>query len=355
MEKNDFDKLDKKYAQLELEENYRRQVKLMQQMQVRSIDDLTDLYEAKEEDITEEIAEKIVALEDIKRPEDETVNTNQEIVNTVDVIIEEPVENLTKADSENEKISLGNINEKVPYFVSHKTLGPKLIDYWDLLECCVNTSDFRPANVIITSIPGNGKTSFATSLATAVIGAARNSVSDLYCHIEAGDFNKKDIGDLYRKYSKGVILIENAANMSDESILSLKLLMEIGEIHPLVMLEMIPEEREGFLSRMDFLKDRFTKEIHIPVFEDAELAEFAVYYAGTQNFLIDNMALLKIHSMIINRQSFTHHVNLAEMAGFVDDAIEVSGKRLLKKLFFSKTQRELETPVLTENDFKQKI
>lgn len=250
-------------------------------------------------------------------------------------------------------LNLKKLSEALPFFCTLKDMESVLSKYWETLSGSIQAEDYREANLIITSISGNGKTTLGRMIGEAVVTAKRNSVNDSLLLISAETFNGKDIPGIYKQYVNGCILIQDAEKLSNESIQTLKLLMNIGTKHPLIILETPTDKRNELGELIADINEHFRHDIEIPVLDDNALAEFAVYYANSLEFDIDRVAVLTIHHLIENRQSYSHHVNLAEIVGFVEQATAHYGRNLFKKLIFSKTRHEFERPVLTERDFER--
>lgn len=320
MDKIDFADIEKQYSKLAIQEEY-----------LRTLKELSEDGKDTAPKETDEDAEQN-PVETFKEPE--------------------PVAEEEK-NPEGLIYSIGELNEKISFFSSLKDLSGELAKYWDILSEAIQSEDYRKANLIITSIAGNGKSALGRMIGEAVVTAKRNSVRDSLLMTTAEEFNGKDISELYKKQVNGCLIIENADKLSAESILTMKTLINIGDRHPLVILETDSDKRALLGNMTSSVAEYFANEIEIPVLNNNELADFAVYYADSIEFDIDKMAVLSVHHLIENRQSYTHHVSLAEIVGFVDAAVDRSGKNLFKKLIFSRTKHELERPVLTERDFER--
>ncbi len=205
-------------------------------------------------------------------------------------------------------------------------------------------------HILIQSGHGNGKTQLATDFVKALQKRAERKLGHVG-RIEAAALNQKDIADLLKKVKGGVLIIENAGDLSREAAVRLSLNMQSDQSGLLVMME---DTRDGLakaLSRDSSFAEKFTERIIIPNFSIDELVEFAKAYANEQFYEIDEMAILALYDRISQIERLDEATTLAEVKEIVDDAIGRAEKISLRNLFSSKKASDGEYTLLKEKDF----
>ena len=205
-------------------------------------------------------------------------------------------------------------------------------------------------HILIQSGHGNGKTQLATDFVKALQKRAERKLGHVG-RIEAAALNQKDIADLLKKVRGGVLIIENAGDLSREAAVKLSLNMQSDQSGLLVMMEDTRDGLNKALSRDSSFAEKFTERIIIPNFSIDELVEFAKAYANEQFYEIDEMAILALYDRISQIERLDEATTLAEVKEIVDDAIGRAEKISLRNLFSSKKASDGEYTLLKEKDF----
>ena len=212
------------------------------------------------------------------------------------------------------------------------------------------TPSQHSGHILIQSGHGNGKTQLATDFVKALQKRAERKLGHVG-RIEAAALNQKDIADLLKKVKGGVLIIENAGDLSREAAVKLSLNMQSDQSGLLVMMEDTRDGLNKALSRDSSFAEKFTERIIIPNFSIDELVEFAKAYANEQFYEIDEMAILALYDRISQIERLDEATTLAEVKEIVDDAIGRAEKISLRNLFSSKKASDGEYTLLKEKDF----
>ncbi len=212
----------------------------------------------------------------------------------------------------------------------------------------------RSGNVVITGLPGSGRTTLAIRMAKA-LSKYKGENSARVAKIYAEDFNKKDIPSTVAKIAGGTLIIEEAGDLSDSVAKQLAKAMEFRTDGLVIILEDEKHLLKALFDRHPELAEKFTSEVTVPIFTNDELVAFGKTYAFDEDYKIDDMATMILYNRIGEKQTSEHPVTVLDVKDIVDDAIRNSEKLGLRKLgmILSKKRYDSEDRIiLYEKDFK---
>lgn len=212
----------------------------------------------------------------------------------------------------------------------------------------------RSGNVVITGLPGSGRTTLAIRIAKA-LSKYKGENSARVAKIYAEDFNKKDIPSTVAKIAGGTLIIEEAGDLSDSVAKQLAKAMEFRTDGLVIILEDEKHLLKALFDRHPELAEKFTSEVTVPIFTNDELVAFGKTYAFDEDYKIDDMATMILYNRIGEKQTSEHPVTVLDVKDIVDDAIRNSEKLGLRKLgmILSKKRYDSEDRIiLYEKDFK---
>ena len=111
---------------------------------------------------------------------------------------------------------------------------------------------------------------------------------------------------------------------------------------------------DHFLSQQAGIRENFTIRIDVLPLSDDELVRIATHYAKRQDCVIDDMAVLALHTRISSQQTPEHRVTSAEARAMVDEAIGFASKKSFAHLWDSIAHRRYDSDdrlILREKDF----
>ena len=212
----------------------------------------------------------------------------------------------------------------------------------------------RSGNVVITGLPGSGRTTLAIRIAKA-LSKYKGENSARVAKIYAEDFNKKDIPSTVAKIAGGTLIIEEAGDLSDSVAKQLAKAMEFRTDGLVIILEDEKHLLKALFDRHPELAEKFTSEVTVPIFTNDELVAFGKTYAFDEDYKIDDMATMVLYNRIGEKQTSEHPVTVLDVKDIVDDAIRNSEKLGLRKLgmILSKKRYDSEDRIiLYYRDFK---
>ena len=213
-----------------------------------------------------------------------------------------------------------------------------------------NVTSLR-GNFIVQGESGSGKTVLATSLIRVI--QRRTGTEDAKIgKINAAALNRKDFAALIPKLAGGYLIIDDAGELTLDTVLRMSQLMESNTQGLVVVLE---DNSAGIrkVLKLDFsFSKKFTGKVVIPIFTIDELVEFGKAYATEMECVIDEMAVLALYNRISAIQKLDEPTTLTEVKAIVDEAIESAEGGGLRKLF-SKRYNDNDCLILHEKDFEQ--
>ena len=238
--------------------------------------------------------------------------------------------------------------EQFAPFIHHKKTRRQIVEAIDNISMASYTG-----NVVITGEEGTGTTALA-KLLVKEIQLSDNNFSGKVAKISGSNMNKKDVGATLSKLSGGALIIESAATMKWNTVDALvKELNQEGR-GLIVILEDKKDSMEKFLSKHAALNNLFNLRVDVEALDDQTLVKYAKKYALDQEYVIDELGVLALHTRIADMQTSDHEVTLAEIEEIVDEAIYYADKKTPKHFFdilLGKRYDEEDMIILREKDF----
>ncbi len=257
----------------------------------------------------------------------------------------EPEEN---EDKHNVREMTNAEREMFAPFIHHKRTRRQIVEAIDNISMASFTG-----NVIITGEEGTGTIALAKLLVKEV-QLSDSNFSGKVAKISGATMNKKDVAVTLGKLSGGALIIEAASSMKKASIEQLlKALNQEGK-GLIVILEDTKTVMEELLAQYPDLQDTFNLRVDVEALDDQTLVRYARKYALEQEYAIDELGVLALHTRIADMQTSDHEVTLTEIEELVDEAIYYADKKTPKHFFdilLGKRYDEEDMIVLRENDF----
>lgn len=302
-----------------------------------------DEVETASEEAIEEELEKAVTL----RTQEISMNT-EEISSLPDKIIE-ATEKETKA-VKREELREFTAEEKALFenFAVTKKIRKQIIFALDTMSLAAYTG-----NVLITGEPGLGTVRLAKNLVREYQAMDAN-FSGKVAKITGEKLNQRDLREVFDKLKNGVIIIEKANGLTEETLYQLAGLLNQEELGIIVIMEDTRKEITKLLEKQAMIADYFNIRIDLMEMDNDALVAYAKNYALALEYSIDELGTLALYTRIANEQSGNHVVTKDEVREIVDEAIWKSRKFKIKNfvdVLFSKRYDNEDMIVLKERDF----
>lgn len=242
----------------------------------------------------------------------------------------------------------GSERETFAPFIHHRRTRRQIVEAIDNISMASYTG-----NVIITGEEGTGTIALAKLLVKEV-QISDSNFSGKMAKISGTTMNKKDVAATLGKLSGGALIIEAAASMKKAAVEKLlKALNQEGR-GLIVLLEDTKAAMDEFLAAYPELLNTFNLRVDVEALDDQTLVKYARKYALEQEYAIDELGVLALHTRIADMQTSDHEVTLTEIEELVDEAIYYADKKTPKHFFdilLGKRYDEEDMIVLRENDF----
>ena len=307
-------------------------------------------------------------LEDMDAPADqdeETINVLQNPEDNEDLSEEEElerfIESIQPKDEKDprdiiprEKILNDDEKQLFTYFVKIPGMREQLLNTLCDVQQAAADKTSRTGNIIVMGGKECGKTRLISGLIPAICKELNLEASKV-AYVFADQINGKPIDQIFEKLSGGFLVIENANQLTQETVEMLDKAME-KETDGLTVI--IEDEKIGmrkFIARYPKIVKKFTSMINIPVFTNDELVNFARVYTKENGYTIDQMGMLALYNLIGINKKEDQPMNIGAVKNLIDTAILKSqgGIRKFKRNISKKRIDRDGYIVLYEKDFSK--
>lgn len=307
-------------------------------------------------------------LEDMDAPADqdeEIINVLQNPEDNEDLSEEEElerfIESIQPKDEKDprdiiprEKILNDDEKQLFTYFVKIPGMREQLLNTLCDVQQAAADKTSRTGNIIVMGGKECGKTRLISGLIPAICKELNLEASKV-AYVFADQINGKPIDQIFEKLSGGFLVIENANQLTQETVEMLDKAME-KETDGLTVI--IEDEKIGmrkFIARYPKIVKKFTSMINIPVFTNDELVNFARVYTKENGYTIDQMGMLALYNLIGINQKEDQPMNIGAVKNLIDTAILKSqgGIRKFKRNISKKRIDRDGYIVLYEKDFSK--
>lgn len=309
------------------------------------------LSDDEEETLTEEDLQSAEAefLRGPEKKEEPAVQESQEPEETQedDSLVIPEIPNEEEELTEEEK-------QLFTYFVKVPGMKEQLIDTLCDVQMAAADRTSKTGNIIVMGGRECGKTRLISGLIPAICKELNLEASKV-AYVFADQINGKNIYKIFSKLAGGFLVIENANQLTPETVEMLDKAMEANTDGLTVIVE---DEKIGmrkFMARFPKLAQKFTSMINIPVFTNDELVNFARVYTKENGYAIDQMGMLALYNLIGINQKEDQPMNVGAVKDLIDAAI-VKSQGGIRKFQRNISKKRIDKDgyiVLYEKDFSK--
>lgn len=333
-EEKEQEELETEISSEETEEVDEPEVKSAEELQEESGEEVQE-----ETEDSEEVKAVIKALEE---DESEDNSVSQPVSDNDD-------ESETPTDNEGNRVLSEEEEELFSSYLTRKSTRKQIIAAMENMSMAAYSG-----NVIVTGEEGVGTVDLAKKLAVQMKSMDANFVGQSAAKISGKGLNGKDIAAIFEKINGGAMIIEAARGMKKSTVEALIKALENENLGVLVILEDTSEAIDRMLTALPKLRDLFNVRIDLKALDDKALVNYACEYALSQEYAIDEYAILALHTRIAEMQTQDHQVTVAEVRDLVDDAIYYADKKTPGHFFdiiLHKRYDKEDMIILREKDF----
>ncbi len=209
-------------------------------------------------------------------------------------------------------------------------------------------------NIIISGEKETGTVRTAENIAK-YLASANRSFSGKTKLFSSEEFTGKDIFSIVNELTNGILIIDNAGEMSTD--LCNKLIKAGNEMEDGGILYILTDTASGIEKlekTYEKISENFNLKIEISALDNDGLVKYGKLYAKEKEYAIDDMGILALYNRIEERQTNEHAVTVDEVKEIVDHAIDRSEKKNLSHfmdVIFAKRYDKDDMIVLREKDF----
>ena len=233
-------------------------------------------------------------------------------------------------------------------FIQSKSAREQLTKAIDSISLAAYTG-----NVIITGEEGMDTLSLAKNMIRE-IQATDSNFSGKVAKISGHALNKKDAADTLSRLKNGALIVCKASEMDDNTVNAMHKALQHENEGIVIILEDTKREIDKFLGKHEKLKECFTARMDVEALSNDTLVAFGRQYAREQEYSIDELGVLALHTRIEDMQTIDHVVTVVDVKEIVDEAICHANRKTLKHFFdvlFAKRYDDEDMIILTEKDF----
>lgn len=209
----------------------------------------------------------------------------------------------------------------------------------------------RTGNLLIFGAHGSGKTTLAVAIARAIAQEKGQKTAKM-AKIYAADLNRRDIAATIAKIAGGILIVEEAGDLNDNTVEQMTTAMEFRTDGLIVILEDEQRYVHDLLMKHPRFTMKFTAQIYLPVYTTDELKMFARCHAQELDYAISEDGYEMISQKIAAAASAETPMSVADIVALVDKAIRHSNKFMRKMSMGKKRYDENDYVVLFAKDFK---
>lgn len=248
-----------------------------------------------------------------------------------------------------EKIMTEEEEKLFTYFAKIPGLKEQILDALCDVQNGASEKTSKSGNVIVMGGNETGKTRLISGLIPAICKELNLEAAKV-AYVFADQINGKNIAEIVRKMSGGFLVIENANQLTKETVNQLNKAMEFRTDGMIVIIEDEKISMRKLIARFPKFTSKFTSMINIPVFTNDELVSFAKVYTRENGYTIDQMGMLALYNLISTSQKEDKPMNVGAVKELIDNAIAKSNGGI-RKLISKKKVNQDGYKVLYEKDF----
>ena len=319
--------------------------------EIEEIEEIEENQETEEAEAVEE--EEITAEPEKAADRAESPAEPEKAAETDEPEAEEP-EEAAEADEpverEKPKVRALTREEKELYgpFIQSRSGKEKLVNAIDSISMAAYTG-----NIIITGEEGMDTLSLAKNMIRE-IQMTDSNFSGKVAKISGQGMNARNVEETLEHLKNGALIIQKASKMEKPAVEALCKTLQKENFGIIIALEDTKKAIGKLFKVYPELQESFTARMDVEAMSNDSLAAFGRQYAKKQEYSIDELGMLALHTCIEERQTIDHVVTVLDVKEIVDAAIHHANRKTLGHFFdilFAKRYDEEDMIILTEKDF----
>ncbi len=317
-------------------------------------EEIEEIEETRETEEAEAVEEEEITAEPEKAADRAESPTEPEKAAETDEPEAEEPEETAEADEpverEKPKVRALTREEKELYgpFIQSRSGKEKLVKAIDSISMAAYTG-----NIIITGEEGMDTLSLAKNMIRE-IQMTDSNFSGKVAKISGQGMNARNVEETLEHLKNGALIIQKASKMEKPAVEALCKTLQKENFGIIIALEDTKKAIGKLFKVYPELQESFTARMDVEAMSNDSLAAFGRQYAKKQEYSIDELGMLALHTCIEERQTIDHVVTVLDVKEIVDAAIHHANRKTLGHFFdilFAKRYDEEDMIILTEKDF----
>lgn len=303
-----------------------------------ALEELESIEAVVEETTSEEVDEE----EESESAEEETFEVEED-----DEVLEEEDSEDTDNEPKLRVLSEGE-RERFAAFIHHKSTQKQLAEALDNISLASYTG-----NVLVTSEEDSEITTFSKLLVKEIQSSDSNFTGKV-AKVSGENLNRKDIKDTLKCVSNGALIISEAEGLKKKTVEILIKELQHSDRGVVVVMQGHSDVIDKIVAKNEGMSETFNLRIDLRAFDNKTLVEYAKTYAYDNEYSIDELGILALHTRIDDMQTADHEVTLSEIEDIIEDAIYYANKKTPKHFFdilLGKRYDDDDMVILREKDF----
>lgn len=233
-------------------------------------------------------------------------------------------------------------------YIQHESTQKQIVKAVDNITLAAYTG-----NVIITGEAGIDVLELTKSMIREV-QSMDNNFSGKVAKISGQGLSRKKVAETLNQLQNGALIIQNACDLDDKTAQDLHKALQNENLGIVVVMMDDVKIMNRFLADKQYLLEAFTARVDVKALSSKMLVKYGEKYAKEQEYAIDELGRLALHTSIENRQTLDHAVTTTEVQEIVNDAIRRANRKTVGHFFsilLSKRYDEEDMIIITEKDF----
>lgn len=237
------------------------------------------------------------------------------------------------------------------FFCRYDGIEPLKAELVDALDAM--SMEGSHGNIIVMGSENNDRKDIAISIVK-VLKESNNVFSGKVAKIRGDALNKKNIKATLSKLENGALIVENAGELTRESMVVIANALDSEISSVLVVLEDTKENMKPLIKSTKLMRTVFDARVEISDFTNNDLVAYGRGYALEKEYTIDEFGTLALSSKLGELQTYDHKVTVDEVKEIIDTAIKHAGKKNVSNfmdVLLGKRYDDEDFVILKEKDF----
>lgn len=298
------------------------------------------------EEVTDTTKEEAAKEEDSEQ--EEVISEPEKTESKPEELKKEERKKSTRGKKDTRELTRAEIDQ-FGAFIKHRSTQRQLVNILDNVSLASYTG-----NVLVTYEEAGEVTTFSKLLIQEIQLSDGNFTGSVAV-VSGETLNRKEISEVLDRVKNGALIISDIDELNPKTIENLLSELDRAEgLGVVVILQGRNESVNNLLKQYESMAQTFNLRIELKAFDNKTLVEYAKAYAYDNEYAIDELGVLALHTRLSDMQTADHEVTMSEVEEIIDEAMYYADRKNPKHFFdiiFGKRYNEEDMIILREEDF----